>query len=576
MVKTYKIHPAIGVARLGSSPEWLPGPTTPGVPAGPGQEGSFRDPGGRLKCQAAGFWVFEYDSANPGAQPAIAQAGPGQAVARIEWTVHPANKKAMWFRFDGLTGSKDITNPPGYGYPPGSFRNPTPTDPVARRAKLVIDPGPRTLGSPLSFITFDKGTGGGYPEAWPDPVTNAAGTSEISSLVLFQLHADYSMTFVPAPGLSGSTDGTGISQFANNPNWFDNTADGPVRATVVLADGRRVEADAAWLIVAPPDFAPAVTNLVTLYDVLFDIGVRFFKTRSDLYSGPPPSGVDDFTTTAPPFNPLYTPSYRDDVYPVLKRVADYQWVHREGANRHLWDYNALSTLPFTGAGLSPADIFARIRPPERWNASDQTEMPVLWGDLDNPTWLTLTPTQYHTLRQWAAGRFSREGWVFPVPPATPRPLAAADLDRSALEACAGGAFFPGIELGWIARERKVFAAPFRFRHPAPGGDPLGLDPGADPLALYPGDATKRMACPWQADFIKCNTRWWPAQRPDEVVVDKATLTRKPWARGVDRVGGIPVGAHMGLVVNWHELGVVTPTTTATGAAVQIEQDRRLP
>lgn len=28
-----------------------------------------------------------------------------------------------------------------------------------------------------------------------------------------------------------------------------------------------------------------------------------------------------------------------------------------------------------------------------------------------PTWLTLTSTQYHTLRQWEAGQFSREGWV---------------------------------------------------------------------------------------------------------------------------------------------------------------------
>lgn len=576
MSKFYRIHPSIGVARLGSSPEFYQGPTTPGVPAGPWQEGSYRDPGHSLKCQAAGFWVFEYDSATPAAAPVLVKAGAGQQVSRIEWTVHPANKKALWFKFAGLTGSKDITNPPGYGYAPGSLRNPNPTAPAARRAKLVIDPGPRKLGAPLSFVTFDKATGGGYPEAWPDPVTNAEGTASYTSLGLFQVHADFSMTFVPAPGFSGSTDGSGIGEFANNPNWFDNTADGPVRATVVMGDGTRVEADPAWLIIAPPDYAPGVQNIVTLYDVMFDIGVRFFKTRPDIYIGPPPAGVDDFTSTTPPFNQQYTPSYREDIYPILQRIANYQWVHREGSNRHLWNYDELSTRPFTGAGISPADIFGRVRKPENWNASDRSEMPVLWGDTDNPTWLTVTPTQYHTLRQWAAGQFSREGWAFPVPAPAPRPLAAADLDRASLEACAGGAFFPGIELGWIARERKVFSAPFRFRHPSPGGDPLGLDPAtADPFALYPGDATKRMACPWQADFIKCNTRWWPAQRPDEVVVNAASMAREAWARGVDLVGGTSVGLHMGLVVNWSQLGVVVPTAAAPGSP-QIQRDRELP
>lgn len=574
MAKIYRIHPSIGVARLGTSSEFFPGPTTPGIPAGPAPGGSFRDASGNLKCQAAGYWVFEYDTAQPNAEPVVVTAGTGRPITRIEWTVHPANKKALWFKFDGLTGSKDITNPPNYGYTAGSLRNTTPVAASARRAKLVIDPGPRSLGAP-GVITFDKGTAGGYPEAWPDPVSHAGGTASFTSLGRFQVNPDFSMTYVPAPGLSGSTDGSGISDFANNANWFDNTADGPVRATLVMDDGTRVEADPAWLLIAPPDFAPWVTNIVTLYDVMFDINVRFFKMRPDIYNGPPPAALDEFTSAAPPFNSQYKPSYKDEIYPILSRVGDYRWVHREGSTRHLWDFDALSQQPFAGAGLTPTDIFTRVRKPENWNASDSSEMPVLWGDLDNPTWLTLTPTMYHNLRQWVAGKFDRTGWTFPVPTPVPGPLNASDLDRASLEACAGGGFYPGIELGWIARERKVFAAPFRFRHPTPGGDPLGLDPAtADPLALYPGDATKRMAVPWQADFIKCNTRWWPAQRPDEVVVDAATLAREPWAKGVNMVNGASVGGHMGLVVNWSLLGLVAPAATSPGSP-QIQRDRKL-
>jgi hypothetical protein len=207
-------------------------------------------------------------------------------------------------------------------------------------------------------------------------------------------------------------------------------------------------------------------------------------------------------------------------------------------------------------------------------------MPILLGDTDSNSRLTLTPTQYHMMRQWSTGMFSRQGWVWPVPEPAPSPApTAAELDRAALESCAGGAFFPGIEMGWLAREWKLYVKPFqfRFRQPAPGvGGPLGLDAGADPLALYPGDATKRMACPWQSDFWKCQGMWWPAQRPDEVVTMAATMTREPWARRVQMVAGNAVSGHMGMAVNWHALGVVVPTAGPGGGVIQVEQDRQLP
>src|SRR4051812_20150436 len=96
---TYKIHPAIGIARMGNSPESFPGPTIPGVLARPTK---YRDAQQRLKRQAASFWVYAYDDANPAAAPTRIKVGPGQAVVGIEWTVHLANKKAAWFKFDGL------------------------------------------------------------------------------------------------------------------------------------------------------------------------------------------------------------------------------------------------------------------------------------------------------------------------------------------------------------------------------------------------------------------------------------------------------------------------------------------
>src|SRR6266850_316102 len=55
----YRIHPGIGIARIGSSPtEWFVGPEAPGV--APLPTGPFRDARGLIKRQAARFRLYEY------------------------------------------------------------------------------------------------------------------------------------------------------------------------------------------------------------------------------------------------------------------------------------------------------------------------------------------------------------------------------------------------------------------------------------------------------------------------------------------------------------------------------------
>ena len=253
------------------------------------------------------------------------------------------------------------------------------------------------------------------------------------------------------------------------------------------------------------------------------------------------------------------------------------------SRHHQWDFNALAAKPFvaTGSGpahLGPVAILGRVRKPASWHQSNDGMMPDLFGDDDENSRLTLTPTQYHILRQWSLGKFDNSTWTWPLPALVPT-FTAQGLDRAALGSCAGGAFYPGIELGWIIREARLYSSPisFRFQHPTTPADPLGIAAGSDPGAVYPGDLTKRMACPWQADFHDCAGKWWPAQRPDQAVVALApTRTYKEWARNLNQVGGLPVSGHMGMVVHWSELGVVTPEKDATGQVVQVERDRTLP
>lgn len=60
-VRRAEIHPAIGFARLGNSPdEYFVGPEIPGVAPRP-EDGRFKDAHGRIRRQAARFRCYGFD-----------------------------------------------------------------------------------------------------------------------------------------------------------------------------------------------------------------------------------------------------------------------------------------------------------------------------------------------------------------------------------------------------------------------------------------------------------------------------------------------------------------------------------
>lgn len=108
------------------------------------------------------------------------------------------------------------------------------------------------------------------------------------------------------------------------------------------------------------------------------------------------------------------------------------------------------------------------------------------------------------------------------------------LDIANLENASGGAFYPGVDVGWQIRNIRVFGEPFRV-------DPAREDPYlAVGMKKYlePGHFTRNMAVPWQADFEECrsnpkakNYPFWPSQRPVAVPGEvKGKKTMVPWFR----------------------------------------------
>jgi L-Lysine epsilon oxidase N-terminal len=155
-VAIYKIHPGIGIARLGNSDtDFYLAPETPaGLPQACDASGNplyqadgvtpvlvtnFKDAEGRIKRQAARFQVFVYDDESPEGRPLkigekIEGGGNNGTLVDIQWQVYVANKKACWYEFDTTQGE--------HGYPDNyPRRNADVTD----RSRLIIDPGPRVV-----------------------------------------------------------------------------------------------------------------------------------------------------------------------------------------------------------------------------------------------------------------------------------------------------------------------------------------------------------------------------------------------------------------------------------------------
>jgi hypothetical protein len=518
----------------------------------------YRDAQQQLKRQAASFWVYAYDDANPTAHPVKVKVGPGEAVVGIEWTVHLANKKPAWFQFQGLTGSKDVLNPPNFGYPPNSLRNPG-----GPRSQWTINPGPRTASVAGSTVEFRRGgSNGTFPETWPGPFLsgNAAGVETLGAM---RVEADFSLTVLGGFGHSGSVNGSDIINFANNPGWFDDASDGSVKARIRLADGSSQEASPAWVIVGPPDFAPPIENIVTLYDTVYDIGLRFCQLDPTV-----------FDAVTQQFTAGFRPSFEQHIFPILQRVFQYRWVYDNNDvpdpptfHATLGSLAALSQPPTGGSDPNLAmrrALFHRLRNPNPGQPNNVPgNMPRLHSDLgdggDGALKFTLTITRFEMLRRWAEGQFTRGSGPLPPPPMTQ--VTACGLDRAALEAAVGGAFYPGIECGWVVRESKLYVDPFEFRFRVAANE-------NDLTGLSPGDVTKRSGCPWQADFHQCADNWWPAQRPNQVRRSATSGDYVEWDFGI--------GGDMDMVKNWHELGIVKAADPNDPNTIYFEDERNLP
>ena len=631
-IKSIRIHPGIGLARMGDSDEFFIGPEAPGVVADPGNDGSYRDAGQRLKRQAQRYRVYAYD--DKGAVIGELSAG-SDLVQSMRWRVHVRNMKAANYAFQGA-----------YLFDPDKLRNPgiQPGLPPAQRDQLIIDAGVQAIATGQKdpvvlkgsiFTGIEKGELPGelrYEGFVPKDISKPVQVTykPAHDIELGQLRLDDAgrLLFVASPGKgdcvttprvalsnpseyhdapNGPRGGTDplTNQFAyfNIPGWWDDTCGGEIDVTVTLKDGtvistrdgvkaaddegQRNPERGAWIITAPPKYAPHMMHVVSILDRIYeafpesnptqgkktnfyrDIYPIFAKAVNYGWVSEEASGVAESTKNLAhgPKQPgnLLSPGYitaladpGDTMKPLRQRIYGFMR-HASGPNSRLVD----SLMP------APPQRPTSWKDPKFQVEVDEHKMPKLWGTGGKPAqnkqlgdnfpnqFLSLTDWQLRHMQAWADGDFEVGSLQDPVAldqlPLQDQPHA---LDAAAMEPTIGGGFHPGIEFPYLVIYREKFAAPFRV-----AGD---IEPGA--LSAY-------MSSPWHGDFWSCNTAWWPTQRPDVVFQydpKDQSRTHREWYRGYDEHGE-PLSAEDGydqMVYAWPRLGMVLPLKSADGSVVQ--------
>jgi hypothetical protein len=507
MSPIYKIHPGIGIARVGKSKSgfFLP-PESPGAkPFELDDNGEmpftgYKDAHFVMRRQAARFRIYEYERNETTKQDTLIREITADQ-ATIQWSIKLASRKAAGVQM--LTDKKDAEGArivtPGTAprnQPPNGF---TADDLVAsidltatgKRFKLANEPQAKFLRQ--------------------DFYIGEARTDFHGRLLVLGGY-----------GESNTWNGSSIVEFLNNPGWHDDIADGPVDATVRLSGSDDVkDVLGAWVIIGPPDFAPEISPLTTLYEI-----------AQQATNVPIPQTI----------------SFTMDVQPILQRAGELYWVNDQSGwatmYRHLSDPDLSDN--------SPAKKPMRQKVLQDLQTAQQQ-----MADYRR------TQRQNRILQSWADGQFipGRDD-------SRPEPDETRQLDQAILSRAIGGGFFPGIEAGLLLREPTIYSDFGRLTRQE------FTDYDGQKRKLGPGSLTERMACPWQADFTQCYGNWWPAQRPDLARYAADGSPRKLfWDRNIILDEDHESNESMkSMAENFARLGVIEPITVG-GKTVYAEIGR---
>lgn len=207
-----QIFPAIGIARLGNSPDWYLGPELPfPAPPVPPPDGAYKDDQCRIKRQAQRFRLWGFFSDGTNRELTLADGA-------ITWTLRLVNAK-----------------------------------PTAHAGEPSIDGGLQSFDTPGTVASF-------------------TGSYNGASVPLGDAEMDGEGRLIVRGGFGKSANPTDPSSvlgyFWDTPGWYDDVSDGPVTAQIEYGGQTFTAEGGAWVICPPPRYAPSTYSVTSLYDTI--------------------------------------------------------------------------------------------------------------------------------------------------------------------------------------------------------------------------------------------------------------------------------------------------------------------
>lgn len=593
MDKKFKIYPALGIARLGNGKATKDDAVfSPEVPWANLFETdlNYLNARGEIRKQAQRFYVYQCDDfGKPESKLDLSEYS-------VVWTAEVANKKPFWYDFNNcldLSVQTDNQNlsptffeqqiAPGID---ASYRNPNVLNQSKRQEKgvnyrreLVNSPGPVSVSSDPE--EQKKTIDGSFPFAGNLGKSRSkvaeALNQKVQSVPLGTLEYDNgSLIFYGADGHSASLNPSDLNtDFADNSNWYDDICDGRITAKLThLSTGHVIliedAKDAAWIATAPPDYAPQIQPISTMYDLVNG-------TTNDSYS-------PDFSLVFPLFYRLYrmqwvnmgdflAPSFRETIDQLtLAGLFKYLYTNDGSLEAHEVRDQIFSLFRDPQYNSNNEPIIPSKEDTDLPNLTSGVEglkLPFYPGDGVNypgspAQWFAIPPILYAELQSWKDGNFPTLAGDFPdmdslglfyqgqfAAAAEDSTKAPMLMTRAVLETLYGGGFHPGVELTWPFRHREfyktrdlryptvtdeagiygireirlktstmseqadIFYNDFGFQINAQDITDSMKD-GNDKDWLWkntPGDLTKWMGIPWQSDAGSCQAVFTGSQYP---------------------------------------------------------------
>lgn len=510
------IYPPIGVMRVGNSKhEYFLGPLVD-EPEIKSDVYAYRDKTGAIKRQAAQFRIYGLNE-------------DGKAIKEltmnnsdITWYCSLANQKSSWYQFQIALDIPDAADP---DIAPSLLRN---ID-VKDRNDLFIDGGKASISEPN--VKEGKQFIGQFFKK--DVYLGEMRTDDVGRLIMLGGH-----------GVSANVDGNRAVTFANNEGWHDDMSDGPVTAKVNY-NGMNIPVDPAWVICAPPDYAPMQKSVRTMWDLMRSVA-HYSKDLKKMIDVPK------------------NPSFTKDILPIFERMTNLQWVNKGFAAAFGWggqfDYTSVEWVkklndPSKANKEMRRTIYNNFRRFDKPGATAPQLWPWLYGDAvaipsqGSPRQhATISKLQLKYLHRWMKGKFEpdfdenhKHYKTIDEVPVHEQPDM---LTKAAMDFCLADAFHPGCEMTWPMRTSGMYMAPFRLKHaPAePKTDyryyGANLDQGVLGMTAGPllggqvaGGVTRWMAVPWQTDTASCRDGYtkkydpylptfWPARVPNNILGEK--------------------------------------------------------